>query len=99
MFLIIAALVAASPASLPDGGMAQDAPVVTKLSDDRGFLFSPAAYNAVDAEMKRLQEVERKAKLEKERKQPWVEVILISAAVGLAAGATVGVVVGRLLPK
>lgn len=79
-----------------DGGV-PDRPVVTKTA--HGYLFSDPAYNAVDAEMKRLQEVERRAKVEKERKQPWVEVILISAAVGLAAGATVGVVVGRLLPK
>ncbi len=38
MFLIIAALVAASPASLPDGGMAPDAPTVLKLKTGGAFV-------------------------------------------------------------
>jgi hypothetical protein len=99
MSLTIALLVASLSASLPDGGTAQDAPIVTRLSDGRGFLFSPAAFDAVNAEMKRLQDAEKQAKVEKERKQPWVEVILISAAVGLAVGIPGGFLIGRALPR
>lgn len=98
MFALIAVLVASASVTSSDAGVAPDAPTVIKLSDGSGYLFSKPAFDAVNLEMKRLQEVEKQSKVAKEN-QPWVQVVLISAAVGLAVGLGSGVALGLLLPK
>lgn len=95
--LVLALLVATAPLS-PDAGIAPEAPLVVRLTSG-AYLFQPEAFNAVDVEMKRLQEVERAAKAEEKREKPWLQVILVSVGVGLAVGLATGVAVGKLLDK
>lgn len=83
-----------------DGGV-PDRPSVTKLANG-SYLFSPPAFAAVDGEMKRLQNELAEAKrreVKKEEPQPWVQVVLVSAAVGLAVGVPAGFLLGRALPR
>lgn len=83
-----------------DGGV-PDRPSVTKLTTGY-YLFSPEAFTAVDGEMKRLQNELAEAKrreVKKEEPQPWVQVVLVSAAVGLAVGVPAGFLLGRALPR
>jgi len=89
---------------LSDGGV-PDRPSVIKL-ENGSYVFSPAAFSAVDNELKRLQveldetkRRDRAAKAVKEETPPWVQVVLVSAAVGLAAGLPVGFLLGRALPR
>lgn len=92
--LILAALVATAPLS-PDAGIApDDRPLVLKTG--AGYLFNEPAFNAVDAEMKRLQKAEQAAKAAKQGDPPWFEVVLVSALVGLAVGVPTGYFLGRL---
>lgn len=68
-----------------DGGVISDAPKVTILPGD-SYLFNKAAFDVTNAEMKRLQGVERLHKSEQ-----WVTPVLIGMAVGFVAGAAVAV--------
>ena len=88
---------------LSDGGV-PDRPSVKKL-ENGSYVFSPAAFSAVDNELKRLQveldETKRRDKAAKAVKEtpPWVQVVLVSAAVGLAVGLPAGFLLGRALPR
>ncbi len=87
--------------SLAQDGGVPDRPSVTKLANG-SYLFSPEAFTAVDGEMKRLQNELAEAKrreVKKEEPQPWVQVVLVSAAVGLAVGVPAGFLLGRALPR
>ena len=62
-----------------------DAPRVIKLTNGH-YDFNPAAFLAVDEEMKRLQAQERAHKAEPE----WYLPVLVGLAVGLTVGAVTG---------
>ena len=72
-----------------DGGVitisTADAPKVTILPGD-SYLFNKAAFDVTNAEMKRLQGIERLHKSEQ-----WATPVLIGMAVGFVAGAAVAV--------
>lgn len=75
-FILTAQQVVAQPA---------DAPVVTILPGDR-YEFNKAAFDATDAEMKRLQGVERQ-----HRSENWVPLFLIAVSLGVVTGVAVAV--------
>ena len=60
---------------------ADDAPKIIKL-ETGDYLVNQQAFNALDKELVRLQEVERKHKDEE-----WATALLVAAGVGLAVGA------------
>lgn len=62
-----------------------DAPRIVRLTNGH-YDFNPAAFSAVDAEMKRLQAQERAHKAEPE----WYTPVLVGLAVGLTVGAVLG---------
>lgn len=68
-----------------------DAPRVIKQTDGT-YLFNQPAFNAVDAELKRLQQVERVHKGE----PSWWQPVVVGLAVGVIAG-TVGTLTGVYL--
>lgn len=90
---LLAMLVATSSLS-PDAGVAPDAPRVVKLHTGE-YLFSEPAFDAVNAEMQRLQKVEQEHKQEQGEK-PWFQVILVSALVGVSVGLAAGFYLGRV---
>lgn len=68
-----------------DGGIPADAPVALKLANG-SVLMNKQAFEATDAEMKRLQALEKNHKAES-----WVTVFLVGLAAGALAGAAVAV--------
>lgn len=86
MPLLLAALLAAQPVARtaePPADRreeARPAPLVLKLPT--GYLFNQPAFDVVDAEMKRLQRLERL-----HREESWLGVVLTGVAVGLVLGA------------
>ena len=77
------------PAMAQDGGVVLDAPRVIRLSNGH-YDFNPAAFSAVDAEMRRLQAQERAHKAE----PPWSTPVLVGLSVGLTLGAVLGAAAG-----
>jgi len=80
------------PAMAQDGGVVLDAPRVIRLSNGH-YDFNPAAFSAVDAEMRRLQAQERAHKAEPSHATP----VLIGLGVGGAVGLVLGIVIGSSL--
>lgn len=71
--------------ALPAYAQESDAPKATKLHNG-SVLFNKPAFDKLDDELKRLQQVEREHKTE----PSWVIPVAIGAAVGLVVGAAVG---------
>ena len=80
-FLTLAVLLFAAPTWAEP----KDAPVVTILPGDR-YEFNKAAFDVTNAEMARLQGVERQHMAEQ-----WAPLFLIGVVLGVAAGAAVAV--------
>lgn len=95
LFLVLSLPCYAQEPSKEAKPVAEDAPVVLKYSNGSA-LMNKAAYDKVDLELKRLQQVEREHKAE----PSWVTPILIGGVVGLVVGAVASaVVVGSLKAK
>lgn len=86
-------LLLSAPVSAQDAGVVLDAPLAEKYPDG-SLLFNPPGAKALDAELKRLQGVERLHKGES-----WITVVAISSGVGLVVGVLATLVVLELVPR
>lgn len=77
-----ALLLAALLAQVADPTPPPEKPSVVKLADDAGYFVSQVAWSAIDAELSRLQGVERLHKQEN-----WLGAVLVSSGVGALLGA------------
>lgn len=80
---LVLSLTLSFPAWAQDGGVVSDAPRIVKLANGH-YDFNPPAYVTLDAEVTRLQQVERVHKAE----PSWATPVLIGMALGALAGAT-----------
>lgn len=87
--LVLCLTLSSLGARAEDGGLVSDAPRAVRL-DDGSVLFNQPAYTQLDAEMRRLQGVERL-----HRSENWVPVLLVGLAVGLVGGVVVGAVISK----
>ena len=89
---LIAVLGLSFTARAQDGGVLEEPKVI--ILPDSTYLFNQRAFDVTNAEMKRLQGVERQHKAEQ-----WATPVLIGIAVGFVAGAALAVPVTLVLLK